>query len=269
MQTLTTSLEQACLRVTLNRPDKRNALSRQMVAEMQDVVEQAGSDEAVRVIVLRGAGGHFCAGADLADMAAARMEAGDDAGAIAAVNRGFGTLIAAVDTSPKTVIAAVEGSVLGGGVGLACVADICLMTEQAKVGLPETTLGLPPAQIIPFVVARIGLSEARRLALTGARIDGREAFRLGLCHHVCSDGIALDQALEETVTAVLHCAPQASSITKALLLATRELPTDELLDRGARAFAEAALSNEAAEGTQAFLQKRKPQWATTPLTPDP
>ena len=269
MQTIKTNIANSCLRITLNRPDKRNALSRQMVAELQDVVEQAGSDEAVRVIVLRGAGGHFCAGADLADMAAARMEAGEDAGAIAAVNRGFGTLIAAVDTSPKTVIAAVEGNVLGGGVGLACVADICLMTEQAKVGLPETTLGLPPAQIIPFVVARVGLSEARRLALTGARIDGQEALRLGLCHQLCADRSALDLAVDETITAVLRCAPQASAMTKALLLATRDTPTRDLLDRGAGKFAEAALGNEAAEGTQAFLQKRKPLWATASLTPNP
>ena len=263
MQTIKTNIQNACLRITLNRPDSRNALSRQMVAELQQVIEQAGEDDAVRVVVLRGADGHFCAGADLSDMAAARMEADGDIDAMAAINRSFGALIEAVDACPKTVICAAEGAVLGGGVGLACVADICLMTETAKVGLPETTLGLPPAQIIPFVVARVGLSQARRLALTGARIDGREAFRLGLCHQACPDSTTLDQTLEDTITQVLRCAPKASATTKALLLATRNTPTPELLDQGAREFAEAAISPEATEGTRAFLEKRQPEWRKT------
>jgi isohexenylglutaconyl-CoA hydratase len=262
MKTITTQIQSGCLRITLNRPDARNALSRQMVAELQQVVEQAREDESVRVLVLRGAGGHFCAGADLADMAAARMEADGDVEAMAAINRSFGTLIEAVDACPKTVVCVAEGTVLGGGVGLACVADICLMSEQARVGLPETTLGLPPAQIIPFVVARVGVSQTRRLALTGARFDGREAHRIGLCHQVCSDTDALEKAEEETLTAILRCAPNASTTTKALLLATRNTPTNDLLDRGAHEFAKAATSPEAIEGTRAFMEKRPPAWAT-------
>ena len=264
METIVTSLENGCLRITLNRPESRNALSRQMVAELQQAIEQAGDDAAVRVVVLRGAGGHFCAGADLADMAAARMEAAGDTAAMAQINRGFGHMIAAVDACPKTVIVAAEGAVLGGGVGLACVADICLVTADAKIGLPEATLGLPPAQIIPFVVGRVGLSQARRLALTGARINGEEAFRLGLAHEQCVNSAALDQAVDATVSAVLGCAPQASAATKKLLLASRNTTTEELLDRGAEAFAQAAVGEEAMEGTRAFLEKRKPKWSLNP-----
>ncbi len=261
MQTISTQLVNTCLRITLNRPDARNALSRQMVAELQQVVEQAGEDDSVRVLMLRGAGGHFCAGADLADMAAARMEADGDVEAMAAINRSFGTLIEAVDACPKTVVCVAEGAVLGGGVGLACVADICLMSEQAKVGLPEATLGLPPAQIIPFVVARVGLSQARRLALTGARFDGREAYRIGLCHQVCSNTEALEKAAGETLTTILRCAPNASTTTKTLLLATRSTATTKLLDTGAQEFAKAAINEEAMEGTRAFMEKRPPFWA--------
>lgn len=263
MKTLTTTIENGCLRITLNRPEARNALSRQMVAELQEVIEQAGSDDSIRVVLVRGAGGHFCAGADLADMAAARMEAAGDASAMARTNRGFGRLISAFDTCPKTVIAAAEGAVLGGGVGLACVADVCLVTADARIGLPEATLGLPPAQIIPFVVARVGLSQARRLALTGARINGEEACRLGLAHQVCVDGAALDEALAATVEAALRCAPRASAMTKDLLLATRDTAIDDLLDRGAEAFARAAAGEEAMEGTRAFLEKRAPNWSRT------
>lgn len=253
-------IERGVMHVTFNRPGARNALSRAMVGELEQVIGQAGSDDDIRVIVLRGAGGHFCAGADIADMAAARAEAGDDPAAMAAINRGFGTLIETVDASPKTVVAVLEGAVLGGGLGLACVADITLAQRHSKLGLPETTLGLVPAQIIPFVVARVGLSQARRLALSGARIDGAEAFRIGLAHALAEDGQALEECLAEILDQTLRCAPQASRRTKALLLATRDSATGELLDEGARVFAEAAAGDEAAEGTRAFLEKRQPTW---------
>jgi isohexenylglutaconyl-CoA hydratase len=266
METITTDTENGCLRITLNRPQARNALSRRMVSELQEALERAVGDETVRVIVIRGAGGHFCAGADLGDLAAARAEADGDVDAMAAVNRSFGRLIEAVDAHPKTVIVAAEGAVLGGGVGLACVADICLVTADARIGLPEATLGLPPAQIIPFVVGRVGLSQARRLALTGARINGEEAYRLGLAHELTSDSAALDEAVEACASAVLRCAPQASVTTKTLLLATRDTATDQLLDRGADAFARAAASDEAMEGTRAFLEKREPEWSLNPET---
>lgn len=264
METITTQIENGCFRITLNRPQARNALSRQMVAELEQVIEQAEDDAAVRAIVLSGAGGHFCAGADLADMAAARAEAGDDIEAMAAINRGFGRLIERLDACSRTVVAAVDGSVFGGGVGLACVADICLLTRQTKIGLPELSLGLPPAQIIPFVVGRIGLSAARHLALTGARIDGAEAFRIGLAHVLAEDSAALQTLLAKTLDQIRRCAPKASRRTKALLRATAYIPTAELLDEGATAFAEAAMGPEAMEGTQAFLEKRQPRWSLNP-----
>ena len=261
METIETRVVKGVLRILLNRPQARNALSRQMVAELQEAVAQASSDDSVRALALRGAGGHFCAGADLADMASARMESAGDVDAMAAINRSFGALISAVHDCPKTVVAVVEGSVFGGGVGLACVADVCLVSRDAKIGLPEVTLGLPPAQIIPFVVGRVGLSQARRLALTGARVDGTEAFRIGLAHALADDGEALDQLLEQTLAQIQRCAPQASLMTKSLLLATSEITTNELLDRGAREFAAAASGEEATEGTRAFLEKRRPNWS--------
>ncbi|MDT8408811.1 MAG: enoyl-CoA hydratase/isomerase family protein [Wenzhouxiangellaceae bacterium] len=264
MDTLDRRIEDGCLYLTLNRPQARNAMSRAMVAELGQAIERAGADDGIRVVVLRGAGGHFCAGADIGDMAAARAESGADPEALAEINRGFGRVISALDASPKTVIAVLEGAVLGGGLGLACVSDVAIVRADARLGLPETTLGLPPAQIIPFVVARIGLSQARRLALTGARLDGAQAFELGLAHLLCADGQALEKTLAETIEAALGCAPHAAAQTKALLLATRELATEALLDRGARAFAEAALGDEAMEGTLAFMQKRKPRWAQKP-----
>ncbi|QKK03427.1 MAG: enoyl-CoA hydratase/isomerase family protein [Pseudomonadota bacterium] len=268
MKTLKTRIENGCFWITLNRPEARNALSRQMVAELEQAIEQAESDGAVQTVVLVGAGGHFCAGADLADMAAARVEAGDDPEAMAAINRRFGRLIESLDASSRTVVAGVDGSAFGGGVGLACVADVCLMTRQARLGLPEVTLGLPPAQIIPFVVGRVGLSEARRLALTGTRIHGDEAFRIGLAHVLADNSEALELMLTQTVDQIRRCAPDASRQTKALLRATVDSPTAELLDRGARIFAEAAMGAEAIEGTRAFMEKRRPDWLEARRKPE-
>ena len=162
--------EAGILHVTLNRPEARNAMSLVMVRELGDLFATIESRRDVRAVVLRGAGGHFCAGGDVKDMAAARVaEPGADGkDPIAAVNAQFGELVDRVNRAPQVVIAVLEGSVLGGGLGLACVADVALALASASFGLPETGLGLPPAQIAPFLVQRLGFSEARRLAVTGA-----------------------------------------------------------------------------------------------------
>src|SRR4029079_17645724 len=114
---------------------------------------------------------------------------------IARTNRRVGDLLVAIQGAVQPVIAAIEGSTMGGGIGLVCVSDVALALEDAHFGLPETGLGLLPAQIAPFVVRRVGLTQARRLMLTGARFDGREAARIGLVHVVCADGLALESAL--------------------------------------------------------------------------
>jgi isohexenylglutaconyl-CoA hydratase len=154
-----------------------------------------------------------------------------------------------------------EGAVLGGGFGLACVSDVAIATSGAKFGLPETTLGILPAQIAPFVVHRIGLTQARRLALTAARFDGAEALRLGLVHYCEQDEAALQQRLDETLEQIRQCAPQANAQTKALLLASEREALGPLLDHAAEQFAAAVTGAEGVEGTMAFVQKRKPKWA--------
>ncbi len=262
-QTLKIERDNGCVTVTLNRPEARNAMNRRMVEELRQLVGQLNEELETRLIILRGAGGHFCAGGDIADMSKVRAEREENQRAMVAMNREFGHMIHDFDNSSKTVIAALEGAVLGGGFGLACVADVALVTADARLGMPETTLGLPPAQIIPFVVERIGLSQAKRLALTGHRFDGREAVALGLAHHLCADSDELDARLAEVRAQVLRCAPLACEITKQLLLATRDTPTDKLLDQAAEAFGDAVDGPEAMEGLTAFIQKRDPEWANT------
>ena len=256
--TLMLNLDAGVLHVTLNRPDSRNAMSLAMVGELRAVLESVRHDTSVRAIVLRGAGGHFCAGGDIKDMAGARAAGGD---AYRQLNRAFGSLLEEAQHAPQVLIAVLEGAVLGGGFGLACVSDIALCQQDAKFGLPETTLGILPAQIAPFVVKRIGLTHTRRLALTAARFNGSEAERLGLVHFSEVDSEHLDTRLQQVLSQVRQCAPQANAQTKALLLAAENEALGPLLDRAAEQFAAAVTGAEGIEGTMAFMQKRAPKWA--------
>ncbi|MCB1838069.1 MAG: enoyl-CoA hydratase/isomerase family protein, partial [Alcanivoracaceae bacterium] len=161
------------LHVTLNRPEVRNALSTGMAQELMRVFAAVRDDESIRALILRGAGGHFCAGGDIKDMAGARAAlASGDQDAMFRFNRAFGEMITVCNELPQTVVAVIEGASLGGGFGLACVSDIAIAHADATFGLPETGLGVIPAQIAPFVVKRIGLTQTRRLALTGIRFKG-------------------------------------------------------------------------------------------------
>lgn len=251
MNTLLLEAHNGVLHITLNRPECRNAMSLEMVNELSAVLAQL--DSQVRAVVISGAGGHFCAGADVKDLVSAGNQ-------LAALNRAFGTLLQAVEALPQVVIVVLQGAVLGGGFGLACVSDIAIAEHKAQFGLPETSLGLLPAQIAPFVVKRIGLTQARRLALTAARFDGIEAQRLGVVHFTEHDPQALAQRLDEVLRDVLRCAPGANTRTKALLLASVEQPLGALLDQAAQWFAEAVNGEEGIEGTLAFVHKRKPSW---------
>ncbi|GGC96719.1 enoyl-CoA hydratase/isomerase family protein [Halopseudomonas salina] len=246
------------LHITLNRPESRNAMNLIMLEELRALLAAAGKDRSLRAIVLRGAGGHFCAGGDIKDMATARR---DDQAGQARINRSFGRLLEEAAAQPQVLISVLEGAVLGGGLGLASVSDIGICLANCRFGLPETSLGVIPAQIAPFVVRRIGLTHTRRLALTAARFDGIEALHLGLVHFSEPDVPALEQRLASSIGQVLRCAPQANRRTKALLLASSEQPLEDVLDQAADLFAEAVTGKEAAEGTLAFVQKRKPGWA--------
>lgn len=251
------------LHVTLNRPESRNAMSLQMTQELRAVFTAIADSTTLRAVVLRGAGGHFCAGGDIKDMAGARLraaESGNDE-AYAELNRAFGHLITQVDHAPQVVIAVLEGAVMGGGFGLACVSDVAIAHQDAKFALPETGLGVIPAQIAPFVVQRVGLTQARRLALLGARFDGREAVQVGIAHQVAADAAAIDALLAGALAQVQKCAPLANRATKALLHRVGKEPLDGLLDDAARQFARAVAGPEGAEGTLAFVQKRSPSWA--------
>jgi isohexenylglutaconyl-CoA hydratase len=250
------------LTLWLNRPESRNAMSLNMVNAIQQVFAVIADDVSIRAVILRGQGGHFCAGGDIKDMAALRVEAANVGSLQPYVdfNRRFGAMIEQVDQAPQTVVAILEGAVLGGGFGLACVSDVAISRDNAQFGLPETGLGVLPAQIAPFVVKRIGLTQARRLALLGSRFNGETAQKLGVIHEVVRDDAELEQLLRDTIQQIKRAAPLASRNTKALLHRTLNEPLDSLLDDAAQQFAQAVGGVEGQEGTMAFIQKRNPSW---------
>ena len=158
-------------------------------------------------------------------------------------------------------VAVVEGTVMGGGFGLACVADVAIAGTSAVFRLPETSIGVVPAQIAAYLVERLGYSEAKRLAVSGGKLDAQAALAIRLVHAVHAD-TELDAALARTLHELLQCAPQAVAATKTLIAKARFTPPADLVQEAASVFARAASGEEGIEGSTAFVQKRKPKWAS-------
>jgi isohexenylglutaconyl-CoA hydratase len=261
--TLLLRLDAGVLHVTLNRPERKNALSPQMMDDLLAAFTWVPSVIEPRAIVMRGAGGTFCAGADIKEMSKQRAaDPSDPKRSVAVANRRFGEVLIAAQSVRMPLIVIAEGAVLGGGFGLVCVSDIAFGLPSARFGLPETGLGVIPAQIAPFVVQRVGSVQARRLMLTGARFDAAEGLRLGMIHELCTDESALQASLDRTLADIRRCAPRANAATKQLLRSVESNDLETALDIAAQVFAEAQLGPEAKEGTLAFLEKRLPHWAS-------
>jgi isohexenylglutaconyl-CoA hydratase len=166
-----------------------------------------------------------------------------------------------LNEQPQTVIMLVEGAAIGGGLGLCCIGDVTIVTRDAKFRLSETSLGIPPAQIAPFVTERVGLTQARRLMLTGARFKGVEAVHYGIGHILADDSADMEIKCAEVLEQIALCAPRANAVTKSIVFEATRLPRAEALDFASRGFASCMLSDEGREGVTAFVEKRKPKWA--------
>ena len=254
-------LDDGVLTITLNRPQKRNAMNATLVRELMNTFTAIEHDRTIRAIVLQGSAGNFCAGGDISGMHQTTDTVEQATKAAWNFNRSFGHLITKANNAPQVVVTLLEGAVLGGGFGLACISDIAIADRAAMFALPETGLGIIPAQIAPFVVQRVGLTQARKLALTGERINGQQASDIGIAHYVTDSKDAMDEILATTLTRIKRCAPQANARTKSLLMKVGQMNLDTLLDEAADEFATTLSSAEGKEGTQAFLEKRRPNWA--------
>lgn len=242
--------------LTLAREEKHNALSAQMIAELTDAAERLGSDPAVRVVVLTGAGRSFCAGGDLAWM---KEQMAADAATRGREARKLAEMLGALDRMPKPLIGRVQGQAFGGGIGMMSVCDVAVGVDSAKFGLTETRLGLIPATIGPYVVARMGAARARRVFMSARIFDAAEAVELGLlAKAVAPDD--LDAAVEAEVAPYLNCAPGAVARAKALVAALEPRVNDAVVDLTIAALVDAWESDEGPEGVSAFFEKRKPRW---------
>lgn len=242
--------------LTLNRPEKHNALSAQMLAELTQAAHDLGRDSAVRVVVLRGAGKSFCAGGDL-DWMRAQMQADADTRAREAAK--LAHMLQALNTLPKPLIGALQGNAFGGGVGMASVCDVAIGADHLKMGLTETRLGLIPATIGPYVLARMGEGRARRVFMSARLFDAREAVTLGLlARAVPAD--ALEAAIEAEVVPYLSCAPGAVAEAKALARALGPRIDATTIEMSIKALTACWDGEEAGEGIDAFFAKRPPAW---------
>ena len=249
------------LTIWFNRPDNRNALSKELTTELKEVLNAVRDKKNIRGITLRGKGGVFCAGGDLKGFKNNYQGGSQTVEDIAAASRQGGQMFDLINELPQVVLILVEGAAIAGGLGMVCCADAVAVTKDARFAMTETAIGIPPAQIAPFVAQRLGLRIARRLMVTASRFDGKEAHRLGLADYVVDAAAGLDQIEADMKKQVRRCAPGANAVTKAIVLATRHLNREQQLDFAAKGFAECMLSDEGREGVASFIEKRKPIWA--------
>ncbi len=237
--------------ILLNRPERGNCYDQAMLDELAAVLGTLGGDPAVRILVLRGAGRHFCVGADIA------WHQGTQDGA-AAEGAEFIDVLIALDTLAKPTVAMLHGACIGGGLAMAACCDVVLATEDAFCSIPEVRLGFTPTSLAPLFLRAMGVRAFRRYALSGERIASADALRLGLVHQICA-ATEIEAVLADLLDALLLGAPQAQGAlkTEAARLGT---VTPELLRQLEASFHDALTSQEAVEGVAAFLEKRKPSW---------
>jgi len=249
----------AVARVTLTRPEVRNAFNADLIGELHATFEALAAEpaEALRGVVLAGEGPAFSAGADIAWQRAAMQLSLEENRADAARLQ---AMLLAIDTCPAPVVARVQGAALGGGMGLCAVADVVIAAADARFGFTEAKLGILPAIISPFVLARIGEGQARALFLTAERFDAERALRIGLVHEVVPDEPALDARIEAVLAELLSSGPTAARAAKALIRAHRGQSADAFAAHALDVAAGQRVSAEGQEGLGAFLEKRPARW---------
>lgn len=240
--------------LTLNRPDKHNAMSAQMIAELTDAAKVLANDASVRVVVLAGNGASFCAGGDLAwmkeQMSATREERIVEA-------RKLAHMLNALNTLPKPLLGRIHGNAFGGGVGMAAVCDLVVCSKNVLMGLTEVKLGLIPATISPYVLARMGEGKARQVFMSARLFDAERAKELGLASIISDD---LDTVIEKEISYYLKAAPQAVAASKALAQSLGTPITQDVIDSTIERLADTWENPEAMEGIGAFFEKRAASW---------
>lgn len=242
--------------LTLARPEKHNSMSARMIDELSAAAHQLGQDTSVRVVVLTGEGKSFCAGGDLGWM---REQFHADRSTRVAEARKLANMLKALNELPKPLIGRVQGPAFGGGVGMMSVCDTVIAVNGAKFGLTEVRLGLIPATISAYVLARMGEGKARRVFMSARLFEADEAQDLGLVSRVVEKD-ALNRAIEEEIKPYLAAAPSAVAASKALVRTLGPVISDAVISETVDRLADTWETPEAQEGIGAFFEKRKPNW---------
>ena len=248
--------------VILARPDRRNALTREMIVALQRHFDAFVRDGDIRLILLRAEGPVFCAGMDLAEMQA-RAQSERQAEEWHADAVAYRDLLATLLQAPQPIVAALQGPVLAGGVGLALACDLLVASTNCFFALPEPQRGITAAMVTPLLAYRVGVAHAARLLLSGQQLDATWGLASGLCHRVVP-AEQIGEATCELVGSILSGSPQALAQTKQLLRKAYPLELIAALDQAATASAQARETEDAREGLQAFLEKRPPAWKWSP-----
>src|ERR1700730_4519324 len=256
-RTIDIAIRSSIALVTLNRPEVHNAFDETLIAELTQALRALGADDAVRAVVLMGAGASFCAGADLKWM---EKMAGFSKAQNLADAKALAPMLSTLNELPKPPVARVHGAAFGGGVGLVACCDIAIGAQDATFALSEAKLGLIPATISPYVIEAVGARAARRYFLSGERFSAAEAFRLGLLHDL-AQASELDDRINELLGFLAPAGPRAQAECKALIRAVAHRPIGAaVISDTAVGIAKVRAAAEAKEGVAAFLGKRRAAW---------
>ena len=239
-------------RITLNRPEKRNAITGDMMSALRDSLQRAADDATVRLLLIRGAGRDFCAGLDLSEV----LKSAEDAPEALASARRLGHLYISMRRHPKPIVAAVQGRALGGGAGIATASDLIIAAESAQFGYPEVKLGFIPAIVTTMLRRAVNERQAMELALTGEPISARHAHAIGLINHVYPDA-EFDARVESYMEALAEKSAAAMSLSKALLYQTDGMSFEDSIEAGVQANVQARMTDDFKRGVERFLKKTR------------
>ena len=257
-ENLIIELKNGWLTIWFNRSEKRNAISKELILDLFQILDAVHDDRSVRGITFRGKGGTFCAGADL-KVFQEIINAGDSAREMAIeTSRLVGQLFKTIGATPQITVSAVEGAAMAGGFGIACTTDLLVTMSDARYALTETRIGLTPGQIAPYVINRLGFAQARKLMLLGSLFDGNEAFEIGMADYVAHTKDEFSEFLADIQKQVTNCSPNAVALTKDIISTNQGIDPS----KAAEFFSECILHEDGKEGFTSFFEKRNPYWTS-------
>ncbi|MCU1336147.1 MAG: Enoyl-CoA hydratase/carnithine racemase [Bryobacterales bacterium] len=237
-------------RITLNRPEKRNALTEELISALRESLQRAADDSNVRVLLIRGAGKDFCAGLDLSEV----LKSGEDVPATLASARRLGELYIAMRRHPKPIVAAVQGRALGGGAGIATASDLIIANESAQFGYPEVNLGFIPAIVTTMLRRAVNERQAMELVLTGEPVSAARAYAIGLVNRVYPDA-EFEAGVEHYIATLAEKSATAMSLSKTLLYQTDGMSFEASIEAGAQANVQARMTDDFKRGVERFLKR--------------